>query len=92
MSTPSLMILPKSKSAEKFEIICKDVLFEIYGKGFVQYGRQGQKQHGIDIYSRDDDDLFIVAQCKNYYEIGSSRRLIEQIKKDIATAHTKVGL
>lgn len=83
MPTQSLMVLPKSSSADEFEIICKDVLKELYLKDFTRYGRQGQKQHGIDIYSKDDDDLFIVAQCKNYYRPDSAQRLINQIEQDI---------
>ncbi|WP_458397530.1 hypothetical protein [Anaerotignum sp.] len=49
MPTVPLIQLPKSRSAEEFEIMCADVLTMMYNISFAQYGRQGQKQNGIDL-------------------------------------------
>lgn len=37
------MHLPQLKSPEVFEKVCRDVLKEIYGISFEQYGRQEQE-------------------------------------------------
>lgn len=83
MPTPELMQIPKSSSAEEFESICTDVLSVYYGTRFSIYGRKGQKQNGIDIFTQTEDGC-IVAQCKNYYSENSSYRLVRQIENDIA--------
>lgn len=92
MPTPALMQIPKSSSAEEFESICTDVLSDSYGTRFSIYGRKGQKQNGIDIFTQNKDSC-IVAQCKNYYLENSSERLVRQIKNDIvATKETDFNI
>ena len=83
MPTAVTMVLPKSRSADEFELICKDVLSEKYNKNFVRYGRQGQKQSGIDLFFVDEDGMCVVAQCKNYFNPNTANMLISSIKKDI---------
>ena len=62
--------LPSPKIAEVFEQLCEDILNAVYSESkFVLYGRSGQKQHGIDIYSDTTDGKRIVAQCKNYHDV-----------------------
>lgn len=82
MPTVSLTQLPKSRSAEEFESMCSEVLAMIYNISFVRYGRQGQKQKGIDLVDSSMQLSHIVAQCKNYY-VCTYEKLREQIKKDI---------
>lgn len=78
-----LMQLPKSRSAEEFENICKDVLTFEYGIKFNSYGRNGQKQNGIDIYAQLNEKNYIVAQCKNYFSLNSANTINKQIEKDV---------
>lgn len=85
MPTAPLMQLPKSRSAEEFENMCADVLAIIYSSSFGRYGRQGQKQNGIDLVDSSAQPSHIVAQCKNYYAC-SYEKLKGQLKKDIASA------
>lgn len=85
MPTNPLIQLPKTRSVEEFEIICADVLTMIYNISFVQYGRQGQKQNGIDLVGSSSKSSHIVAQCKNYYAC-TYKELQKQIKKDILLA------
>ena len=85
MPTNPLIQLPKTRSAEEFEIMCADVLTMIYNISFVQYGRQGQKQNGIDLVDSSTKSSHIVAQCKNYYAC-TYEELQKQIKKDILLA------
>lgn len=81
MPTPSQMQLPKSKSADEFECMCCDVLSIFYNTKFQQYGRNGQQQHGIDLYS--NNQFSIVAQCKNYFK---STDIIKMLKSDYESA------
>ena len=83
MPTSPLMEIPKSRSAKEFESICKDILEKKYGSRFVKYGRDGQKQNGIDIYNKSSSNSYTVAQCKNYFNQSSVNRLIKAIRNDI---------
>jgi|GEM_PF-3400570 len=91
MPTPAQMVLPKGKSADEFEDICRDVLSDEYKMKFERYGRNGQKQNGIDLYCKNDDGSFLVAQCKNYCNENSAERLIKKIEKDFADAEQLSG-
>lgn len=82
MPTAPLMQLPKTRSAEEFENMCADVLSKIYGCPFEQYGRQGQKQNGIDLIGSQIPSMHIVAQCKNYYAL-TYEKLRKQLIEDI---------
>ncbi|MFR0047476.1 MAG: hypothetical protein ACLRWO_13230 [Clostridium butyricum] len=84
MPTPSLMQIPKSRSAEEFEDICTDVLTKEYKNRFTRYGTNGQKQDGIDIYALNTN--CIVAQCKNYFSPKSAKNLVKKIKEDVQSA------
>ncbi|WP_432792112.1 hypothetical protein [Peptacetobacter hiranonis] len=83
MPTPAIMHLPKTKSSEEFEHMCRDILDNKFKSRFEIYGRNGQCQHGIDIYNKNLDNYYIVAQCKNYLNENSGDQLIKNIKKDI---------
>ena len=54
-----------------------------YKKTFSLYGRTGQKQHGIDIYS---DDFKEVIQCKNY-TTNDIKALKDVINRDFKEAY-----
>lgn len=56
--------LPKPADAKRFEQMVRDCANKKYNKEFSLYGRTGQGQNGIDIYSVDDFEEAI--QCKNY--------------------------
>lgn len=86
MPSIPLMQLPKSRSADEFESMCKDVLTNEYRIKFKRYGKNGQKQNGIDIYAQLGGEKYAVAQCKNYFSPNSSNALIKKIEKDIKDA------
>ena len=90
MPTPSEMRLAIPKSPYEFESICLDYIKCNYPySNAQQYGRQGQNQHGIDIYGGNFE---LLVQCKNYYVSASTnasqrtQSLIQQIKKDYNNA------
>ena len=69
MPSTYLSQLPKSRSAEEFELMCSDILQNNYGVRFQSYGRNGQAQNGIDLFAQlpGTHNLYVVAQCKNYF-------------------------
>lgn len=88
MPTSPLMNIPTSKSADEFEDMCTDVLIKVYKQRFTRYGRNGQKQNGIDIRSPQINKSYAVAQCKNYFSHTpiSANNLVKQIETDVNSA------
>lgn len=85
MPAPYLAQLPKSRSAEEFELMCCDILQKRCGTYFQRYGRNGQQQNGIDLYAPSPlrNGYYIVAQCKNYFGDSKPSTLIARIKSDL---------
>ena len=85
MPTPTIMSLPKTKSPEEFEKICRDVLEVKYSQYFELYARKGQNQDGIDIVSEQAfcDDGYVVAQCKNYLSEDNKSVFNNKIEGDL---------
>lgn len=63
MPSFSQYVLPKTNNEKEFEDMVKDCASKHWNQQFTLYGKPGQKQNGIDIYSENWD---IVIQCKNY--------------------------
>lgn len=80
MPTTAIAKYPKPDAWEEFESICIDLLQKLWNDPYIKrHGRQGQKQHGVDI-SGSPEHLsgFVGAQCKNTEEIG-----IKDIKDEV---------
>lgn len=90
MPTAPLMQIPRSKSPDEFESICTDILTKIYNIRFTRYGRNGQGQDGIDIYTKIKKGKYNVAQCKNYYKPSSVNTLIKKIEADVKSAEKSI--
>lgn len=82
MSTNSSKTLIAPETSEKFEKLCCDFLSSTNraGKRYVIYGRKGQNQHGIDLYS---GKFSIVVQCKDY---SNANDFVNKIKEDYENA------
>lgn len=82
MPTQSEMRIPVPQSADEFENICLDyVMCNFPNSDAQRYGRQGQKQHGIDIFV---NNFKLLVQCKRYYVSSSttaSKKANELVKK-----------
>lgn len=66
MPTISSSQVPAPKSWEEFEDLALSAAkLRWSSSDFFRHGRQGQKQHGVDIWGHDDDDRHIGVQCKN---------------------------
>lgn len=90
MPTQSEMRIPIPQSPDEFENICLDFIKSTNPNSYAQrYGRQGQNQHGIDIYAGNFE---ILVQCKRYYvssvtnALQKANDLKQQIFTDYCTA------
>src|SRR5690348_4063772 len=65
MPTPSTANLPPPKSWDEFEDICADLFSREWGDpNTTRYGRQGQRQYGVDIYGAPTSGGIAGVQCK----------------------------
>ena len=80
----ALRKLPKETDPKRFEEMVRDCANKKYNKKFGLYGRNGQDQNGIDIYSIDDFEEVI--QCKNY-TTNDITKLKKEIKKNFESAY-----
>jgi len=77
------LILPKITDSAEFEKLVKEIAAIEYGQRFTLFGRSGQNQYGIDIFSKDFDK---VIQCKNY-TTNDKTALKSAIIRDFNTAY-----
>jgi hypothetical protein len=65
MPTIATSQLPPPESWDEFENICADLFsLEWHDPNVVRHGRQGQAQHGVDIYGRSGRRRYEGVQCK----------------------------
>lgn len=70
--------IPTPKSWDEFEdIVLTALQIRWLNPDLTRHGRPGQKQNGVDIYGKDDKDLFVGVQCKNTVE-GVTETLISK--------------
>lgn len=74
------------ESGNEFEHLTQAVCTYKYGESFTPYGRNGQCQHGIDLFS---NGYRICIQCKNYQGNNAVTRLLAEIKNDFLSAVNK---
>lgn len=71
--------IPGGDDPHGFELLVRDCASIELGQDFHLYGRSGQEQHGIDIFS---DDWTIMIQCKAYKNHKDFRAIMEKEYKD----------
>jgi tetratricopeptide (TPR) repeat protein len=65
MVTPATSHFEPPKSWEEFEDICADLFSREWNDpSTTRYGRQGQRQNGVDIYGRPGGKRYAAVQCK----------------------------
>lgn len=83
MPTIASSAVPPPKSWDEFEDITLAAAKLRWGStDFQRNGRTGQKQDGVDVFGRDDDDRLIGVQCKN--SVGGIS--IQLVREEIANA------
>lgn len=82
-----------SRDWQHFERLCRALLSKIYGKQFQRWGRNGQFQNGVDLYTLTKNNKFIALQCKGKgdgFGQNFSIKEIDQIIKDISKFPRKI--
>ena len=72
----------------EFERLTQIVCNRKFSTTFTVYGRNGQKQDGVDLYS---NNFKICVQCKNYQGKNSTKKLLKEFEKDFIAANDKFG-
>ena len=76
------------KTGPDFERLTKIACTKKFKKSFELYGRNGQLQHGIDIFS---NQYGICIQCKNYQGKDAKKALCDAFNGDVAAAVNYFG-
>ena len=82
MPTFHSMKIPPPKNWDEFEIITLSALRIKWGSPNLQRnGRQGQSQHGVDIFGEDDLGRSVGVQCKNFDTPITIKTVEEELEK-----------
>ncbi len=79
--------IPLPTTDEQFEQLCLLIARDKYGPEYYRYGRKGQAQYGIDIYSAYFNGRCL--QCKLHKKEISDTKLINELRSDLAKAKQK---
>lgn len=64
MTAPHAANYPRPADWKQFERLSIALMSCVFGSRFDQYGREGQRQDGVDLYCRLKDGSIIAVQCK----------------------------
>lgn len=82
MTTPNTVNYPSPADWQHFERLSIAIMTSLFNKRFRQYGRNGQRQDGVDLYCRYNGQ-FIAVQCKGRAKGYGSHLLLEDIDKAV---------
>src|SRR5665213_735794 len=86
MPTISRSHLPQPKDWDEFEEMCADVFgAEWSDRNATRYGRQGQRQHGVDIYGKPSGG-YAGVQCKGRRRWPPPSLTTREIDEEVAKA------
>jgi hypothetical protein len=86
MPTISGSQLPQPTNWDEFEEMCADLFSEEWGdRNATRYGRQGQRQHGVDIYGRARG-AWAAVQCKGRRSWPPRRLTTDEIDQEVTKA------
>src|SRR5664280_709741 len=87
MVTPATSHLDPPRSWEELEEICADLFSrEWKDNNTTRYGRQGQRQNGVDIYGRPDGEKYAGVQCKGRSKWPPDPLTTADIDEEVAKA------
>lgn len=73
--------IPSPKSWDEFEdIVCSAAKNRWKNPDFTRHGRQGQSQHGVDIYGKNQQGSLVGLQCKNTLEGITDKLILTEIQ------------
>lgn len=90
MPTISALQLPPPKNWQDFEALCCDLWREVWEDPNAQKnGRQGQPQHGVDVFGRScQDKEWAGIQCKGRDNYTNQRITEEELRDEVTKAQT----
>lgn len=69
------------KGWDEFEdIVCSAAKNRWRNSDFTRHGRQGQEQHGVDVYGKDEKGSLVGLQCKNTWPGVTKRTIEDEVK------------
>ena len=88
MSTLGSLQIPPPANWQDFEMLCRDLWRELWSDpGTQRHGRQGQPQHGVDVFGRPGEGAeWAGVQCKLKSQIANAQLKRVQIEAEVAKA------
>src|SRR6266478_4000717 len=87
MPTVSRSIYAPPKDWDEFEEMCADVFGAEWGdRNATRYGRQGQRQNGVDIYGKPSGGDYVGIQCKGRRSWPPRPLTNREMDKEVAKA------
>ncbi|WP_158939778.1 hypothetical protein [Burkholderia sp. S171] len=91
MTSPASIDIPKPLDWQHFERLARAVFSEAKHAGFARFGREGQRQSGIDVIGHLSDGTLVAVQCKGRTSSLGKRLTEKNIDDAIAEAETYSG-
>lgn len=85
MTAPHAANYPRPADWKQFERLSIALMSCVFGSRFDQYGREGQRQDGVDLYCRLKDGSIIAVQCKGRDENLGSKLTVAQLDKAVTS-------
>jgi len=87
MPTVSRLLYEPPKDWDEFEEMCADVFGAEWGdRNTTRYGRQGQRQNGVDIYGKPSGSGYAGVQCKGRHRWPPRPLTTTEMDKEVAKA------
>jgi hypothetical protein len=86
MTAPHAANYPRPADWKQFERLSIALMSCVFGSRFDQYGREGQRQDGVDLYCRLKDGSIIAVQCKGRDENLGKKLTVAQLDKAVTEA------
>lgn len=91
MTAPHAAHYPRPADWKQFERISIALMSCVFGSRFDQYGREGQRQDGVDLYCRLADGSLIAVQCKGRDGNLGSKLTVTQVNKAVLETESFPG-
>ncbi|QXI07020.1 hypothetical protein HU718_004815 [Pseudomonas tensinigenes] len=88
MTAPHAAHYARPADWKQFERLSIALMSCVFGSRFDQYGREGQRQDGVDLYCRLKDGSLIAVQCKGRNENLGKKLTIAQVNQAVLDTQT----
>lgn len=88
MTAPHAATYRRPADWKQFERLSLAVMSCVFKSRFDQYGREGQRQHGVDLYCRLKNGSLIAVQCKGRNENLGKNLTLAQVNQAALRHHS----